>query len=173
MGKSCGQGMQRMHKSAFDLMAEFLNGVDGEGLDVLDVGSLDVNGSYRELIEGRGWNYTGLDMRPGKNVDVVPDDPFHYPFDDGAFDVVISGSTMEHVTHIWEWVPEVARLVRPGGWLCIITHHSFPEHRYPLDCWRILPDGIEVLFNRAGTLTNYEISMPTNIDIIGIAQKCE
>ena len=43
---------------------------------VLDVGSLDVNGTYRPLIEGRGWSYCGLDIRRGPNVDVVAADPY-------------------------------------------------------------------------------------------------
>ena len=162
-----------MHGSALRIMKKFINSVNGKGLDVLDVGSLDVNGTYRPLVEAQGWDYTGLDVVAGKNVDIVADDPFSYPFADGAFDLVISGSTMEHVTAIWEWIPELVRVLRPGGQLCIITHHSYPLHRYPLDCWRIMPDGMEYLFNLTGELIDYEITMPTDVDIVGIAKKCE
>jgi SAM-dependent methyltransferase len=159
-----------MHKSAYDLMDAALNTVTGDGLRVLDVGSLDVNGTYRPLVEGRGWQYTGLDAREGPNVDIVAVNPFVYPFIDGHFDLVISGSTMEHVTAIWEWVDELARLVKPGGTLIIITHHAFPLHRYPVDCWRIMPDGMAYLFERAGLL-EWTIETPTEIDIIGVAKK--
>ena len=40
-------------------------------------------------------------------------DPYHFPFADGAFDLVISGSTMEHVQAIWRWVPELADISDP------------------------------------------------------------
>jgi SAM-dependent methyltransferase len=159
-----------MHKSAYELMQDAISAIDGAALDVLDVGSLDVNGTYRPLVEARGWDYTGLDMRDGPNVDIVPETPFVYPFHNDRFDVVISGSTMEHVTAIWEWVPELVRVLKPGGTLIIITHHAFPLHRYPVDCWRIMPDGMAYLFERSG-LRDWTIETPTNIDIIGIAKK--
>ena len=41
-------------------------------LKVLDVGSFDVNGNYREIFESIGLDYTGLDMEKGPNVDIVP-----------------------------------------------------------------------------------------------------
>ncbi len=86
----------------------------------LDVGAYDVNGTYRPLVEGSGWRYTGLDVAAGPNVDVVTADPYKFPFDDGAFDVVLSGSTMEHVEAIWLWVPELARVLKPGGLLVLV-----------------------------------------------------
>lgn len=161
-----------MHNEAYVKMQEVLATIpDGEPLSVLDVGSYDVNGTYRPLIERRGWHYTGLDMAPGPNVDIVPDEPFVYPLDDDSFDVVISGSTMEHVTAIWRWVPELVRVMKPGGVLVIITHWQFVEHKYPVDCWRIMPDGMAFLFDECGLLTNYDIAIYSKTDICGIARK--
>ena len=122
-----------MHATSMSEMARLLGRWPAPDADVLDVGSMDVNGSYRALIEGRGWRYTGLDIAPGANVDVAADDPYCYPFAGGTFDVVISGSTMEHVKHPWRWVPELARVLRPGGLLVLVTHHTYIEHRYPVD----------------------------------------
>jgi hypothetical protein len=34
---------------------------------------------------------------------------------------VISGSTMEHVARPWRWVPELVRILRPGGLLAIVA----------------------------------------------------
>jgi len=137
----------------------------------LDVGACDVNGTYRPLVEGLGWQYTGLDVVAGPNVDVVTDSPYRFPFADGAFDVVLSGSTMEHVQAIWLWVPELVRVVRLGGWLAIVTHWQFPEHRYPVDCWRIMPDGMRYLFDHAGGLHDYEIKIASQYDIAALARK--
>lgn len=117
---------------------------------VLDVGSYDVNGTFRPLIEARGWQYTGLDIAAGPNVDIVTLDPYHFPIADEAFDLVISGSTMEHVGAIWRWIPELVRVLRRGGYLAITTHWQEREHRYPVDCWRVLPDGMRYILEDSG-----------------------
>lgn len=161
-----------MHKESYELMNEMLGHVSGgDSLNVLDVGSYNVNGTFRLLVENRGWRYTGVDTIAGPNVDVVTVNPFLFPFDDGTFDVVISGSTMEHVTAIWEWLPELVRVLRPGGFLAIHTHWKFPEHRYPVDCWRIMPDGMRYLFDMTAKLRGYRIRMANDMDIIGSAWK--
>ena len=160
-----------MHKESLALMFQMLRRCPFERAKVLDVGSLNVNGTLRLLVTERGWEYTGLDLEPGDNVDVVATDPFHYPFDDGAFDVVMSGSTMEHVTTIWRWIPELVRLVRPGGFLAIHTHWQFKEHRYPIDCWRIMPDGMRFLFDETGQLNGYDIRIANQWDIVASAFK--
>ena len=160
-----------MHLESYALMDEMLRRTSRTSADVLDVGSYNVNGTFRPLVEQRGWNYTGLDTVAGPNVDVVAQDPFGFPFDDDAFDVVLSGSTMEHVTAIWRWVPELVRVLKPGGLLAIHTHWKFPEHRYPVDCWRIMPDGMRYLFDMTNSLHDYDIRIANDMDIIGTAWK--
>lgn len=160
-----------MHSDAYTQMVRLLDRLALAGAEVLDVGSLDVNGSYRALVEDRGWMYTGLDMIEGDNVDVVTGDPYHYPFADASFDVVMSGSTMEHVQAVWLWVPELVRVLRPNGSLVIITHTQWPYHAYPLDCWRILPDGMRYLFDLTGQLERYDICMYNATDISATAHK--
>ena len=151
---------------------------NGEGLNaafkpvqVLDVGSYDVNGTYRPLVEGLGWQYTGLDLQAGPNVDVVASDPDHYPLPDGSFDAVISGSTIEHVARPWRWVPELVRILRPGGLLAIVTHWQFPEHRYPMDYWRFMADGMQLLLDDAGGLEHTVIVYASQWDIAAAAWK--
>jgi len=139
---------------------------------VLDVGSRDINGSYRRLIEVRGWCYTGLDIEDGVNVDVVAD-PYEYPFEADRFDVVLCGSTMEHVERPWLFVPELTRVLKPGGLLALVTHWQFPVHNHPGDCYRFLPDGMRVLFDDTGKLTEYDIRIVNDTDIIGSALKCD
>src|SRR5512139_3480772 len=121
-----------MHAESLRAMERMLGRFQEPAAWVLDVGSLDVNGTYRELVERRGWRYTGLDIVDGPNVDIVAADPYRYPIADDACDVVISGSTMEHVEQVWLWIPELVRVLRPGGMLAILTHWCFPEHRYPV-----------------------------------------
>lgn len=96
------------------------------GSRVLEVGSLDVNGSIREFF--KDCNYTGLDIAPGKGVDVVcQGQDFDAP--DGSFDVVISCEAMEHNPFWAETFQNMVRLCRPGG-LVVFTCAGIgrPEH---------------------------------------------
>lgn len=60
---------------------------------VLEVGSLDVNGSVRRFFSD--CEYIGIDWRSGTLVDVVCL-AHDMPFEPGSFDTVISASTLEH-----------------------------------------------------------------------------
>lgn len=161
-----------MHAEALQAMTELLKRYDGpQPAGVLDVGSYDVNGTYRPLVQGLGWHYTGLDLCEGPNVDIVSPDPYRFPLADNTYDIVMTGSTMEHVEAIWLWVPELVRVLRPGGMLAIVTHWQFPLHRYPIDCWRIMPDGMRYLFDQTMWLERYQIGIVSPYDIAATAFK--
>jgi SAM-dependent methyltransferase len=122
-------------------------------LRILDVGSQimphQVNfKSHRQMLEGH--EYIGLDITPGINVDVVLTNPYKFPFNDMEFDVVISSQTFEHIEYPWLTIREIARVLKPGGMCFIIAPAKAPRHRYPVDCYRYNPDGIEALGKWAG-----------------------
>lgn len=160
-----------MHKESFQQMDILLSRYKEYEAQVLDVGSFDVNGNFRGLILKRGWDYLGLDIVPGKNVDIVSKDLYNFPFSDNVFDIVMSGSTMEHVPEIWRWIPELVRILKPNGMLAIHTHTHWAYHPHPVDCWRIMPDGMKYLFDLTGCLTNYNIEMFNDKDISATAWK--
>lgn len=138
-----------MHERSNALMGSFSAQVP-LGERVLDVGSRDVNGTFRDHFRGR--DYLGIDIQSGKNVDVVVEE-YRYPFADESFRYIISGSTLEHVRRPWEWIKEVGRILAPGGKLCVIVPHTHPYHEAPVDCWRVFPDGLRELFALAGLTT--------------------
>lgn len=125
------------------LAARYLNGTTAG--TVVDIGSLDINGSYRAIFESRGWRYVGCDAAPGKNVDVLLADPYALPFEDGSADLVVSGQALEHIEFFWLTMAEIARILRPGGLAFLIAPSRGPEHRFPVDCWRFYPDGFRAL----------------------------
>jgi len=138
---------------------------------ILDVGSYDVNGTYKEDV-GELF-YTGADIQEGPNVDIVMHGPFEIPFNDGKFDVVISGQTLEHCENPFALMTEMARVVVPGGILIVIVPSTGAIHRHPIDCWRILPDGLRVLGKQAG-LEELDIThslVPHYCDVIGVWRK--
>ena len=64
---------------------------------VRDVGSYDVNGTYKMLFPDDYFEYSGLDMVPGPNVDVCIENPYVWnDFANESFDIVISGQAFEH-----------------------------------------------------------------------------
>lgn len=136
-----------MHVSSYEKMQAFrdahLAGREREALSILDVGAMDVNGSYRPLFDLPAWHYRGADLEPGRNVDIVLSEP--YRFDavaSGSLDLVISGQALEHMPRFWMFFLEVFRCLKPGGLCCIIAPAGGYEHRYPVDCWRFYPDGM-------------------------------
>jgi len=139
-----------VHKSSYQKMEWFrrryLGGREAEALRILDVGSQDVNGSYRPIFDGEAWTYHGLDMAPGPNVDIPLAGPYDWSrIPTSAYDVVVTGQALEHVEYFWITILEMARVLRPGGLLCAIAPSGGFEHRYPVDCWRYYPDGFRAL----------------------------
>ncbi|HYF07494.1 MAG TPA: class I SAM-dependent methyltransferase [Acetobacteraceae bacterium] len=84
---------------------------------VLEIGSLDLNGSVRQHFHD--CDYIGIDLGPGPGVDVVAEGQ-NYDAPDGSFDVVISCETMEHNPYWKETMLNMVRMCRPGG-LVIMT----------------------------------------------------
>lgn len=116
-----------------------------DNLRVLDVGGADLNGSYRALFEGLGARYLALDISVGPGVDLLLDGNGRIDEPDGAFDVVISGQTIEHCWNFWELFAEMVRVCAEDGLLILIAPSEGHEHRFPIDCYRFLPDSFQAL----------------------------
>jgi len=125
---------------------QYLNDRKGQRLRVLDVGSMNVNGTYRMLFDQPGWTYTGLDLEPGPGVDHVLESPYTWRnVRAGSYEVVVTGQAFEHIEFPWITVLHATRALVPGGLLCMIVPSDGEEHRYPVDCWRYYPDGVAAL----------------------------
>lgn len=139
-----------MHQSSFDKIMlfrqKYLAGRESENLLIYDLGSQDVNGSYRSLFSESFWHYRGLDMISGKNVDVVLRTPYAWrEIDSESADVIVSGQAFEHIQFFWVTMLEISRVLKPGGICCILAPSSGPQHQFPVDCWRFYPDGLKSL----------------------------
>ena len=82
------------------------------GKKVLEIGSLDINGTIRTLFSD--CEYIGLDIGPGKGVDVICEGQ-KYDAPDESFDVVISCEAMEHNPFWAETLTNMIRELKPGG----------------------------------------------------------
>ena len=141
-----------MHPLSFNEMGlnieRYLSNAQGGSL-VLDIGSMDHNGSYRVLIEPR-FKYLGIDLAPGPNVDHVMTSEFNTWIPDAYADTVICGQVLEHCKNPFLLVKDMFRITKKDSFVLITAPWLFQIHRFPLDCWRILPDGMRCLIESAG-----------------------
>jgi SAM-dependent methyltransferase len=146
-------------------------------LKFLDVGSMDVvgNGSYKNMFTFDGiqknWTYTGLDIASGNNVDIVSPDPYNWPIKDESYDIVISGQCAEHVEAPWIWVKEIERVCKADGYIFIIAPFKIAVHRFPVDCYRYVPDGFAYLFGKHCNFEVLETEVSNDMDTYIVAKK--
>jgi SAM-dependent methyltransferase len=143
-----------MHQSSIDKMRSFkekyLQDRQSEKLNIFDLGSQNIGGSYRSLFDSPQWAYFGVDLEDGENVDIVLRNAYKWDeIQSNSVDVLISGQTLEHIEYFWLTILEIARVLKPDGICCLIAPSSGYEHRYPVDCWRFYPDGMTALANFA------------------------
>jgi SAM-dependent methyltransferase len=121
-------------------------------------------GRIRPLLLTAGAAYSFTDIYP-RNSDqpeyISMNNDYSIDTGDNHFDKVVTLNVIEHVPHIWKWVRELTRVVRPGGLLIFVNPVSWPLHLSPYDCWRILPDGYKALFEECGL--EYEFGHTGNI----------
>lgn len=135
-----------MHPESMSLMSRMVKEFSPAPLQkIVEVGSRDINGSYRSLFAGQEVSYVGIDLSRGPGVDLVLQDPYEFPISSNTADLVLCGQTMEHSEYPWRLFIEMVRIVRPGGSLLMVHPCAWPQHRHPVDCWRILPDGYMAL----------------------------
>jgi len=128
----------------------------GDDARILDVGSMDVNGTVRDLFGSR--HYTGVDHEEGPGVDLVMSShELTEMFDAGSFDLVLCLEMLEHDPNPWVTCRQIAAVTAPGGTLVLTTRApGFPEHNRP-DLWRFMRDGIRAMLDGAGlTLVKLE-----------------
>lgn len=115
-------------------------------IKALDIGSCSRGRCYREIFSGSKYEYVGLDMVEGDNVDFIPKNIYSWDeIEDGTFDIVISGQAFEHIEYPWLTIKEIARILKPSGFCFIIAPNSGMEHKAPKDCCRYFADGLSAL----------------------------
>lgn len=93
---------------------------------VLDVGSLDVNGTNRDLFID--CNYIGLDLGEGPNVDISCM-CHEYDAPNDYFDTIICTNMFEHDMFYQKSIINIIRMLKPGGaFIFTCPSLDFPEH---------------------------------------------
>ena len=131
-----------MHNSARETLDLFVNLYIKEinyDATVVEIGSLDVNGSIKDHLP-KNIKYTGLDIIDGPNVDVVLSDPYEYPLESSSVDFIISSSCFEHTEFFWKAILESFRILKPQGVIYINAPSNGYYHQHPMDYFRYYPD---------------------------------
>lgn len=116
-------------------------------LDRLSPGERALNvGAGASAIDERVVN---LDIAAGEQTDCVAAAEA-LPFVDGAFSLVISQETLEHVSAPLTAVKEIYRVLRPGGRFYCQVPFVIGYHPGPTDYWRFTKEGIRHLIERGG-----------------------
>jgi hypothetical protein len=72
---------------------------------------------------------------------------------------------------------QIARILKPGGRMCMIAPYSWGYHEHPVDCWRIYPEGMRAIVELSGLIVDqvYMVEAPDHNlkygDTIAIARK--
>jgi SAM-dependent methyltransferase len=83
---------------------------------------IDFRGPSREVV--------GFDVDPAVRENSfldraeVGDGITPLPFPDASFDLIVSLAVFEHIPNAEHTARELARVLKPGGWLCALTPHS-------------------------------------------------
>jgi SAM-dependent methyltransferase len=120
------------------------------GKQVIEVGSLDVNGSLRSFVEKFvPQRYIGVDIGHGPGVDITCDaTEIVERFGSEAFDVVISTEVLEHIRDWRKVIANFKTILKPGGVLLITTRsRGYGYHGFPFDYWRYEPEDMRAIFS--------------------------
>ena len=162
-----------MHFSSLENMRRCIDWYLGaEAIDVVDLGSMNVNGSYRDIIPADR-RYIGIDLEAGPGVDVVLEDIYRLPFEAASCDLVISGQMLEHCGQFWRVFQEIERILRPCVMAFIIAPSAGPVHRYPADCYRFYPDSFQAIadWSQLRLVHSWTDERGPWCDMVGVFQK--
>jgi len=146
-----------MHDTSFEnlelLVTTYFDNVDGKELKVVDIGSRlrtpEKKNKWKNIL--KGFDYIGVDLVEGDNVDIVLENPYEYPFENESIDLVVANSIFEHSEFFWELFLEILRILKPTGLFYLNAPSNGDFHRGSfdqdtlVDVYRFYPDSGKAL----------------------------
>lgn len=126
-----------------------LNVLHVEQRRCLEVGSYNVNGSLRSVVEAL-WpsSYIGTDMRPGPGVDeVIGAELVAQHYGRETVDLVLCAEMLEHAENWRGAIQAMKDVLSPGGHILLTTRsHGYRLHDFPDDHWRFETEDLAAIF---------------------------
>jgi SAM-dependent methyltransferase len=145
-------GQDGVSENGYDDETERLIQSAGEGL-VLDVGAGNRPVYYPNVVNYEVVNYATTDV-----LGVAEE----LPFRDNSFEGVISIAVLEHVKDPFLCARELARVLKPGGWLKCCVPFLQPLHGYPHHYFNMTHEGLRTLFEPYVAIERQEVTPPTH-----------
>jgi SAM-dependent methyltransferase len=120
-----------------------------QGKKVLEVGSCDVNGSIRSVVEIlKPEEYIGIDIASGPGVDIIcRAEDLVKQFGENSFDFIISTCVLEHVRHWKTAIKNMKKVCKKDGLIIIVVPYKWAFHGHPSDYWRYSKEDVENIFS--------------------------
>ena len=138
------------HKSCVEFGETHITEKDIKGKTVIEVGSRNINGSFRGIVEKyHPVSYIGVDIEEGVGVDQIcaAENLLNF-FGYGKFDVVICTELLEHIGNWKRIIHNLKNILKSNGILIITTRSKgFPYHGCPFDWWRYEVSDMEDIFS--------------------------
>jgi SAM-dependent methyltransferase len=138
------------------------NGYDDETVGLIESCAnglvLDVGAGFRPVYYS---NVVNLEVKDYPTTDVIAAADT-LPFKDNSFDGVISIAVLEHVKDPFACAREIARVLKPGGWLKCCVPFLQPLHGFPHHYFNMTHEGLRTLFEPYLTIERQEINSATH-----------
>ncbi|WP_442755961.1 class I SAM-dependent methyltransferase [Methylocystis sp. JAN1] len=119
---------------------------------------LDVGAGFRPVYYS---NVVNLEVKDYPTTDVIGVAD-RLPFKDRSFDGVISIAVLEHVKDPFACAREIARVLKPGGWLKCCVPFLQPLHGYPHHYFNMTHEGLRTLFEPYLAIERQEVNPATH-----------
>lgn len=119
---------------------------------------LDVGAGFRPVYYS---NVVNLEVKDYPTTDVIAAAD-RLPFRDASFEGVISIAVLEHVKDPFQCAREIARVLKPGGWLKCCVPFLQPLHGYPHHYFNMTHEGLRALFEPHLTIERQEVNPATH-----------
>jgi SAM-dependent methyltransferase len=144
-----------MNSESYKFVEQELPAESVVGKSILEVGSLNVNGTVRDyLLSLQPESYLGVDIEEGNCVDEVCNaENLVERYGETHFDIVVTTEMMEHVFDWRKVISNLKRVCKKNGIIIITTRsEGFPYHGFPADFWRFSILDFAVIFDDCNIL---------------------
>lgn len=110
---------------------------------VVEIGSLNVNGSIRQVFQKPEHVWLGIDRVGGKDVDLVTDAQSFLVQHPNEFDAIVACESYEHDPEWWRTHHAARSALKSGGWFVFSAPTiGFPYHDFGGDYYRFTEDAV-------------------------------
>lgn len=88
------------------------------------------------------------------------------PFGDESFDSIFSSEVFEHVDNLEDMIPELARVIKRGGYMLVTVPFLWNEHEQPYDFRRFTSYGISKVLRENGFIIIDQKKCTTGVEAL-------